>query len=193
MEILQLLCSRRYCPANIPQLVIPLNLAPSLSLPCRTQLSSLSKSIATDCQSVSKSWCRASSGAHDHIFITVWHLRSFLWGPLCDERTSLSFVYAAGPCQRSLSRVRVPLDSRLYFTISVLRLPFSSPPTTRRVTVEVFEPTSPDVQVITFRHGPHRKHPSSVVACVLVAAGSCLPSCCPESGCVIPFIKNLLP
>jgi hypothetical protein len=25
MEIPQLLCSRRYCPANIPQLVIPLN------------------------------------------------------------------------------------------------------------------------------------------------------------------------
>jgi hypothetical protein len=29
-----------------------------------------------------------------------------------------------------------------YFTVSHLRLPFSSPPTTRRVTVEVFEPAS---------------------------------------------------
>jgi hypothetical protein len=66
----------------------------------------------------------------------------FLWGVLSDERMGLSFVYAAGPCQRSLSRIRVPWDSRPYFTVSGLRLPFSSPPTTRRVTVEVFDPTS---------------------------------------------------
>jgi hypothetical protein len=30
----------------------------------------------------------------------------FLWGTLSDERTGLSFVYAAGPCQRSLSQVK---------------------------------------------------------------------------------------
>jgi hypothetical protein len=64
----------------------------------------------------------------------------FLWGALSDERTGLSFVYAAGSCQRSLSRIRVAWDSRPYFTVSDLRLPFSSPPTTRRVTVEVFDP-----------------------------------------------------
>jgi hypothetical protein len=29
----------------------------------------------------------------------------------------LSFVYAADSCQRSLSRVRVPWDSRPYFTV----------------------------------------------------------------------------
>jgi hypothetical protein len=54
----------------------------------------------------------------------------------------LSFIYAAGPCQRSVSRVLVPWDFRPYFTVSHLRHPFSSPPTTRRVTVEVFDPTS---------------------------------------------------
>jgi hypothetical protein len=64
----------------------------------------------------------------------------FLWGALSDERTGLSFVSTAGPCQRSLSRVRVLWDSRPYFSVSHLRLPFSSPPTTRRVTVEVFDP-----------------------------------------------------
>jgi hypothetical protein len=32
----------------------------------------------------------------------------FLGGFLSDERTSLSFVYAAGPIQRSLSRIRIP-------------------------------------------------------------------------------------
>jgi hypothetical protein len=36
------------------------------------QLSCCQSHIATDGQSVSKSWCRAPSGAHDQIFITVW-------------------------------------------------------------------------------------------------------------------------
>jgi hypothetical protein len=42
----------------------------------------------------------------------------FLWGALSDERTGLSFVYAAGPRQRSLSRVRVPWISRPYILLS---------------------------------------------------------------------------
>jgi hypothetical protein len=99
--------------------------------------------LATGGESVSKSWCRAPSGAHDQIFISVWQLRScFSWGALSDERTGLSFVHAAGPCQSSLSRVRVPWGSRPYFTVSDVRLPFSSPSTTRRVTVEVLDPAS---------------------------------------------------
>jgi hypothetical protein len=84
--------------------------------------------IVADGQSASKSWRRAPSGAQDQIFITVWQLRSsFLWGALSDERTGLSFVYAAGPCHCSLSQVRVPWYSRPYFTVSDLRLPFPSP------------------------------------------------------------------
>jgi hypothetical protein len=63
-------------------------------------------------------------------------------GALSDEMTSLSVVYAAAPCQRSLSRVRVPWYSQSYLTLSNLRLPFSSPSTTRRITVEVFDPAS---------------------------------------------------
>jgi hypothetical protein len=65
-----------------------------------------------------------------------------IWGALSDERTGLSFTIAAGPHQRSHFRVRVPQDSWPYFTVSCLRLPFSSPPTTRRVTVEIFDPAS---------------------------------------------------
>jgi hypothetical protein len=61
---------------------------------------------------------------------------------LSDERTGLSFLYALGPRQHSLSRVRVPWASWPYFTVSDLRLPFLSPPTTRSATVEVFEPAS---------------------------------------------------
>jgi hypothetical protein len=115
-------------------------------------------------QTVCKSWCRAPSRAHDQVFITVWELRScILWVGLSDEMTSLSFVYAAGPCQCSLSLGRVPWCSRPYFTVSDLRLPFASPPTTRRVTVEVFHPTSTRVTAwtkskSTSQHGPHRQH-----------------------------------
>jgi hypothetical protein len=63
-----------------------------------------------------------------------------LWGTLSDGRTGLSCVYAAGPSQCSLSQVRVPRDSWPYFTVSDLRLPFLSPPMTRMVMVEVFDP-----------------------------------------------------
>jgi hypothetical protein len=55
------------------------------------------------------------------------------------------FVYAAGPCQRSLSRVRVPWDSRPYFTVSDLRLPFRRLLPLGRATVEVFDPASTGV------------------------------------------------
>jgi hypothetical protein len=43
--------------------------------------------IAADGQSVSLSWCRAPSGAHDQILVTVWQLLSCPWeGALSDER-----------------------------------------------------------------------------------------------------------
>jgi hypothetical protein len=81
----------------------------------------------------------------------------FMWSALSDEKTSLSFVYAAGPSQRSLSQARVLWDSRPYFTVSDLKLPFSSPPTTRRIKVEVFDPASTRVPAPrkedTFPHG----------------------------------------
>jgi hypothetical protein len=38
-----------------------------------------------------------------YFYLTIMVL--LLWGALSDERTGLSFVYVAGPCQRSLSRV----------------------------------------------------------------------------------------
>jgi hypothetical protein len=36
---------------------------------------------------------------------------------------------------------------------------------------------APAIMVIASRHGPQRKHCSSTIACVFVAAGTCLPSC----------------
>jgi hypothetical protein len=81
------------------------------------------------------------SGAYDQIFNTAGKLLVCWCGALSLTRTDLSFTIAAGPSQRSHSRVRAPWDSP-YFTVSDLRLPFSSPPTTRRVTLEVFDPAS---------------------------------------------------
>jgi hypothetical protein len=85
-----------------------------------------------------------SLGVEPHLGLMTRYLLLFdSYGfVFCGAPSSLSFVYAAGSCQCSLSRVRVPWDLRPYFTVSDLRLAFSSPPTTRRVTVEVFDPTS---------------------------------------------------
>jgi hypothetical protein len=99
--------------------------------------------VRTDGLSASLSWNKAP----------IWGLRPdldycltvaglLIWGVLSDERTGLSFAIATGPRQRSHFRVRVPWNSLPYFTVSDSRLPFSSPPTTRRVTVEVFDPAS---------------------------------------------------
>jgi hypothetical protein len=95
--------------------------------------------VTTDGTSASLSWNK----------VTIWDLRPdfcycqtvaglLMWGALSDERMGLSFTIDAGPSQRSHSWVRVPWDSRPYFTVSDSRLPFSSPSTTRRATVEVF-------------------------------------------------------
>jgi hypothetical protein len=153
--------------------------------------------IATDGHSVSKSWYRAPSGVYEQISVTVWQLRScFLWGALSDQRTGLSFVHAAGPCQRSLSRVRFSWDSRPYFTVWDLRLSFQSPPASRRVTVEVFDATSTWVKnespaifhyIFSIRYRTDRientaTNSSSIVACVFVAAGMCLLSSCLATG-----------
>jgi hypothetical protein len=158
--------------------------------------SQIQSHIATDGQSVSQSWCRA------YYCLTVTVL--FLSGALSNERTGLSFVYAAGPCQRSLSRVWVPWYSRPYFTVSDSRLPFSSPLATRRVTVEVFDPASTRVSqncqlllasqyIASGRTTPKKTHPlpsngymrthientscntGSIIACMY--CGRCLEMC----------------
>jgi hypothetical protein len=76
--------------------------------------------IATDGQSISKSWCRTPSDIYYSLTGTVL----FFWGTLSDERTGLSFFYAAGPRQRSLFRVRVPWDSWQYLLSQIRVFPF---------------------------------------------------------------------
>jgi hypothetical protein len=95
--------------------------------------------VKTDGQSASLSWNEAPIwGLRQDIYYCLTITVLFFWGALFYERTGLSFVYATGPRQRSPSWVRGPLVSRPYFTVSDLRLPFSSPPTTHRVAVVVF-------------------------------------------------------
>jgi hypothetical protein len=93
--------------------------------------------ILPDDQSVSKSWCRAPSGAHDQILITLWQL----WSCLCEAPTRTRGRFCLLDMLLVLASV-VFLESESLGTVSDLRLPFSSPPTTRRVTVEVFGPAS---------------------------------------------------
>jgi hypothetical protein len=50
-------------------------------------------------------------GAYDQIFITcVTVTVLFLWGALSDERTGLSFIYVAGPCQSLGTRDHILLS-----------------------------------------------------------------------------------
>jgi hypothetical protein len=92
--------------------------------------------MTTDGQSASLSWIKAPIwGLRLDFYYCVTVAGLLMWGALSDERTGLTFTIAAGPRQRSHFPFRVPWDSWPYFTVSDSRLPFSSPPTTRRITV----------------------------------------------------------
>jgi hypothetical protein len=80
-------------------------------------------------------------------------------------------------------------------------VPFSSPPTTRRVTVEVFGPASTRgtdyalnlISLISPWQGPRRKHSSSLAA-QIISMVTCLSAMeSPSNGRVYLLIKNLLP
>jgi hypothetical protein len=107
----------------------------------RISLSSFSRSrshIATDGQSVSMSWCRAPSGDRDQIFITVWQSRCCFCGAPSLTRGRVCLLYCPLPLQ-SFSGPS-PLGLATIFYCPRFETSFSSPPTTRRVTVEVFDP-----------------------------------------------------
>jgi hypothetical protein len=115
-------------------------------------------------------------GAYDQIFITCVTITVFfLWGALSDERTGLTFIYAAGPCQRSLSRVRVPWISRPYFTVSHLCV------STRLTSSEL-------VSVITSRQWPRGKHRSLLYSNRFRGNGSFVKALL-SNGCVYLLIR----
>jgi hypothetical protein len=87
------------------------------------------------------SWNKAHIWGLRPVFLLLSDSWGFLmWSALSDERAGLSLTIAVGSRQRCHSRVRVPWDLRPYFTFLDSRLPFLSPPTTRRATVKVFDP-----------------------------------------------------
>jgi hypothetical protein len=105
-------CSRSYRLATLSRLTRCFN--------CR--FSSRSKSqiyVTTDGQSASMPWCQDPIWGPRPDFCFCQRVAgSLMWGALSDERTGLSLTIAAGPRQRSHSRVRVPRDSWPYFTVS---------------------------------------------------------------------------
>jgi hypothetical protein len=63
---------------------------PSFIISSSLSSTDLNSKSHCDWRSVSQSWCRNSSGAHDQIFITIWQLRScfcgapsLTWGRVC--------------------------------------------------------------------------------------------------------------
>jgi hypothetical protein len=99
--------------------------------------------VKTDGQSASVSWNKPPIWGLRPDFYYCQRITGLLmWRSLSDERMGLSFTIAAGSRQRSHFRVRVPWESRPYFTVSDLRLSFLSPTTTRRATVGVCDPAS---------------------------------------------------
>jgi hypothetical protein len=126
--------------------------------------------ITTDVQLANLSWNKAP----------IWGLRPdfyyfqkiaglLMWGALSDERTGLPYTISAGPRQRSHTWVRVPCDSRPYFTVSDSRLPFSSPLTTHRATVEVFDTASTrDSSNPSYRLSLHRLRTGHIILYCIV-------------------------
>jgi hypothetical protein len=99
--------------------------------------------VTTDGQSTSLSWNKAPIwGLWPDFYYCQTVAGLLVLGAFSDERTGLLFTIAAGPRQHGHSWVQVLWDSWPYFTVSDSRLPFLSPPTTRRATVDVFNPAS---------------------------------------------------
>jgi hypothetical protein len=100
-------------------------------------LSQSQSHVATEGQSVRKSWSRAPSGAHDKIFITVWHLRScFCEAPFLTRGRSglyvccwlLSAQSFSGPSPMGLATIFCCLRFETSLFVARSRWRYSTPP-----------------------------------------------------------------
>jgi hypothetical protein len=99
--------------------------------------------VTTDGESASLFWTKHPSGDYDKIFITVTQLRVCWCGALFLTRGRVCrFQLLLALASAVILESWVPWNLLPYLTVSNWRLPFSSPPTTRRATVEVFDPAS---------------------------------------------------
>jgi hypothetical protein len=79
--------------------------------------------VSTDSQEASLSCCQAPMwGLRPEFYYCRTVAGLLMWGALSDERMGLPSTIAAGPRQRSHSRVRVPRGSIPYVTVSDSRL-----------------------------------------------------------------------
>jgi hypothetical protein len=88
------------------------------------------------------------SGAYDQIFIIVWQLRVCCLGRPLWREDGFVFCMCCWSLQEQSFSGPSPLGLTAILYISDLRLPFSSPPTTRRVMVEVSDPASTRGQLL---------------------------------------------
>jgi hypothetical protein len=125
------------------------------------------------------------SGAHDQIFITVRELWVCFKGRSLSREDGLSFTIAAGPRQRSHSRVRVPWDSRPYFTVETSL--FVSSYDSQGFGEGTHTNTKDSLNFCCCiasgwtrrKHSFHRyANNTTIVACLFVAVGTCLPRLC---------------
>jgi hypothetical protein len=81
--------------------------------------------VTTDGQSASLSWNKAPFwGLRPDLYYFLTVAGLLIWSALSDERTGLSFIIAAGPCQRSHFRVRVPYNSGHILLSQIRDFPF---------------------------------------------------------------------
>jgi hypothetical protein len=110
---------------------------------CQNQSQSQSQSqsyfMTGGLQPISSSWRRAPSDSRPEFLFSIEHLRSYsLYNILSEERMGLSLTIVSGSRQCIHSRIRVLWDSRPYLNVLDSRLPFLTPPTIRRATMEVY-------------------------------------------------------
>jgi hypothetical protein len=82
-------------PQLNPKLLTPLYPVVLLCTPSTLKFSKSKSRLKSQCdwRSVSKSWCRAPSGAHDQIFVTLWQLRSCFCGASSLTRGWVCLLY----------------------------------------------------------------------------------------------------
>jgi hypothetical protein len=122
---------------------------------CSLHVILLSSKSHCDWRSISKFWYRAPSVAHDQIFITLWQLGLVFMGRPLWREDGLVFYICCWPSPAYSFSAPSPFRlMTVFYCLRLEKLSFSAPFTTRRVTVEVFEPASTWVSSYRRVHGP---------------------------------------